>query len=105
MEQIYTEITTQTSQSLWNYYRDEIHNTSNNSSHGKSFKHRKVVGKKAAQHGNEKAANWPAVPALNVEITIPLKYLSNFSRFLDLPLINCGIELIMEKKPLIDRTS
>ena len=46
MEQIYTEITTQTSRSLWNYYRDEIHNTNNNSSHGKSFKHRKVVEKK-----------------------------------------------------------
>ena len=54
---MYTEITTQTSRSLWNYYRDEIHNTNNTSSHGKSFKHRKVVGKKAAQPGNEKAAN------------------------------------------------
>ena len=33
------------------------------------------------------------VPALNVEVTIPLKCLSNFWRFLDLPLINCEIEL------------
>ena len=91
--------------SLWNYYRDEIHNTNNNSSHGKSFEHKKVVGKKAAQPGNERAANWPVVATLNVEITIPLKYLINFSRFLDLPPINCGIELIIQKKPLIDRTS
>ena len=66
MEQIYTEITTQTSRSLWNYYRDEIHNTNNNSSHGKSFTHKKVVGKKAAQPGNERDANWPVVPTLNV---------------------------------------
>ena len=28
-----------------------------------------------------------------VEVTIPLKYLSNFWRFLDLPLINCEREL------------
>ena len=33
------------------------------------------------------------VPALNAEVTIPLKYLSNFWRFLDLPLINCEIEV------------
>ena len=35
----------------------------------------------------------PAVPNLNVEVTIPLKYLSNFWRFFDLPLINCNVEL------------
>ena len=33
------------------------------------------------------------VPALNIKITIPLKYFSNFQRFLDLPLINCIVEL------------
>ena len=35
----------------------------------------------------------PPVPALNAEDTIPLKYLSTFRRFLNLPLINCEIEL------------
>ena len=29
---------------------------------------------------------------LNAEIVVPLKYLSNFWRSLDLPLINCEIE-------------
>ena len=33
------------------------------------------------------------IPVLNVEITSPLKYLSNFFRFLDLPLVNHEIEL------------
>ena len=33
------------------------------------------------------------VPALNIKITIPLKYFSNFQRFLDLPQINCEVEL------------
>ena len=31
--------------------------------------------------------------ALNGKIVVLLKYLSNFSRDLNLPLINCGIEL------------
>ena len=35
----------------------------------------------------------PPVPALNAEVTIPLKYLSTFRRFLNLPLINCETEL------------
>ena len=30
----------------------------------------------------------------NVEIMVPLKYLSNFRRTLEMPLINCEIELI-----------
>ena len=30
---------------------------------------------------------------LDTEIVVPLKYLSNFWRFLNLPLINCGIGL------------
>ena len=35
----------------------------------------------------------PPVPTLNVEVTTPLKYLSNFWRSLDLLLINCEIGL------------
>ena len=31
----------------------------------------------------------------NVEIMVPLKYLSNFWRTLEMPLINCEIELIL----------
>ena len=48
--------------------------------------------KTPARHGNEEDENRQAVPTLNVEVTIPLKYLSNFWRFLDLPLTNCEIE-------------
>ena len=32
----------------------------------------------------------------NVEIMVPLKYLSNFWRTLEMPLINCEIELILD---------
>ena len=31
----------------------------------------------------------------NVEIMVPLKYLSNFWRTLEMPLINCEVELIL----------
>ena len=33
---------------------------------------------------------------INVEIMVPLKYLSNFWRTLEMPLINCEIELILD---------
>ena len=53
----------------------------------------KKVGKRQERPGNKGNPNWPAVPALNVEVTIPLKYLSSIWTFLNLPLINCEIEL------------
>ena len=31
----------------------------------------------------------------NIEIMVPLKYLSNFWRTLEIPLINCEVELIL----------
>ena len=88
-----------TSGSLWNYYRDKIDDVDNNASVGKSFRYKtKIVGKtpeRPPRHGNPGDANrppQPAVPTLNVEIMIPLKYLHNLLRFLDLPLINCQTE-------------
>ena len=86
--------------SLWNYYRDEIDDVDDNASDGESFKYKtKIVGKtlqRPAQPDLDQDENQepqPPEPALNVEVTIPLKYLSNFWRSLDLPLINCEIEL------------
>ena len=32
---------------------------------------------------------------INIEIMVPLKYLSNFWRTLEMPLINCQVELIL----------
>ena len=86
--------------SLWNYYRDKIDDVDDNTSDGKSFKYKtKTIGKtpeRPPQPGNPGDANQPAqpaVPTLNVKVTIPLKYLCNFQRILDLPSINCEIEL------------
>ena len=92
--------------SLWNYYRDEIDGAHDNASDGKSFKYKtKIVGKRPERREQPPQPPQnpdgiqpplppqPAGPALNTEAPIPLKYLSNLWRFLNLTLINCEIEL------------
>ena len=51
------------------------------------------IGKTPEHSRNEGDANRPGVLTLNLEVTIPLQYFSNFRRFLDVPLKNCEIEL------------
>ena len=83
----YSQNYSMTSGSLWNCYRDEIDDVHDNATDGKSFEYKtKIVGNTPERSRNEGDANRPPVPTLNVEVTIPLKYLSN------LPLINCEIE-------------
>ena len=85
--------------SLWNYYRDEI-NDDDNAADGKSFKYNtEVIGKaeaRPAQSGNDGNADQSlrdSVIPLNTEITALLKFLGNFRRSRDLPLINCEMKL------------
>ena len=83
----YSQNYSMTSRSLWNYYIDKIDNINDNSSDSKSFIYKtKIVGKA------------PAVPTLNIKVTITFKYLSTFRRFLDLQLINCEMELDLSWK-------
>ena len=71
-----------TSGSLKQYYRDE---PNDNLANSESFKSKiKITGKTPAV-GNEK----------DVEVMVPLKYLSNFWRALEMPLINCEVNLIL----------
>ena len=42
-----------------------------------------------------------AIAKLSVKIVIPLKYLNNFSRSLEMPLINCKVKFNMEKRMCI----
>ena len=67
-------------------------NVNDNTSDSKSFKYKtKITGKTeaiAAQCGKDGGNDQPPqdeVPALNIEVTIPLKYLGNFWRSLGLP--------------------
>ena len=86
------------SATLYQYKRDEPPEAdsvadlaANNSS---SFKY------KISLLGNIAAANPDAarVERLNVKVVVPLKYLSNFFRSLEMPLINCKIKLNLTRK-------
>ena len=88
-----------TSENLWNHYRDKNYDVDDNSSDTKSFNYEaKIVGNTPEKPGNEGEPNRPPVPALNVPVTIPLKYLSNFWRSFDFPFIYCEIELNLSWK-------
>ena len=77
----YSDNYAKASGSLWQYYRDKPNNILANS---KSFKSKiKITGGTSAG-SNEK----------DVEIMVPLKYLSNFWRTHEMPLINCEVSLI-----------
>ena len=78
----YSDNYAKTSGSLWQYYRDE---PNDNLADSESFKSRIKITGKTPNNGNEKDA----------EIMVPLKYLSNFWRTLEMPLINCEVNLIL----------
>ena len=87
--------------SLYNYSRDELTNDNNNN----NFANRNVVNSNAFKYKNKiigKTYNVDAAAAgydankngtQEVEIAIPLKYLSNFWRALNIPLISCEVSL------------
>ena len=73
-----------TTGSLWNYYRDEPSNLL--SFNSKSFKYKtNIVGK--IPENNDSLTD--------AKVVTPLKHLSNFWKSLDIPLINCEVELIL----------
>ena len=89
-----------TSESLFNYYRDKIDEVDNNASDGKSFEYKtKIEGKipetlsQSGFSGDVDQPPQPPVPSVNVEVALPLKYRSNFTRSFDLTLINFEVEL------------
>ena len=69
---------------MWNYYRDEPSNPL--SSNSESFKYKTSITRKTPENNDS---------LTNVKLIIPLKYLSNFWRSLNIPLINCEVELIL----------
>ena len=72
--------------SLWNYYGDEINDDKNIKMKIKtsnSFECKTKLNRENANNNN----------ILDTRVVIPLKYLSNFCRSLDLPLINCELKL------------
>ena len=87
----YSQNYRKTTGSLFNYYRDELSDDAddNNSPNikvinSKSFKYKSGITGTASNDGTK-----------DVEIAVPLKYLGNFWRKLDISLINCEISLIL----------
>ena len=78
----YSDNYAKTTGSLWQYFRDE---PDDNLEDSESFKSKiKIIGK-TPNDDNEK----------DVEIMVPLKYFSNFWGTLEMPLINCEVNLIL----------
>ena len=69
---------------MWDCYRDESNDPLSTNSESFIYKTR-IVGKTPQNDDS----------LTNAEVVIPLKYLSNFWRSLDIPLINCEVELIL----------
>ena len=79
--------------SLWNYYRDGPNNSvsANNITHSilnsKSFDYKANFMENSVTQNN--------FTKNDAKVVVPLKHLSNFWRSLNIPLINCEIELIL----------
>ena len=80
----YSDNYAKVSGSLWQYFRDDA-DDNDDMDESKSFKSKIKITGKTPNNGNEK----------DVEIMVPLKYLSNFWRTLEMPLINCEVNLIL----------
>ena len=78
----YSDSYSKTSGSLWQYYKDD---PSNNIADSESFKFNVKITVKFSSNRNTN----------DVEIIVPLKYLSNFWRTLKMSLINCEVNLIL----------
>ena len=86
----YSDNYAKTTGSLWQYFRDDDGDGDDiDIEDSKSFKSKVKITGKTPNDGNEK----------DVEIMVPLKYLSNFWRSLEMPLINCEVNLILTWSP------
>ena len=82
-----------TTESLWNYYKDEPNSSTDDDNithsvlNSESFDYKADFMENCVTHDN--------LTKNDVKIVVPLKRLSNFWRSLNIPLINCEVELIL----------
>ena len=81
----YSDNYSDSSGSLWSFKRDEVTNNADvtNDNNAPSFKYKASIIDNTEANGTKNG----------VKIAVPLKYLSNFWRSLEMPLINCKVEL------------
>ena len=84
----YSDNYSDTSGSLWDFKRDEIVNNADvtNDNNAPSFKYKANLIGNTENNGTKNG----------VKIAVSLKYLSNFWRSLEMPLINCKVELSLK---------
>ena len=99
----YSKNYSKTSDSLWNYYRDELTDEANDD----NGPNKHVINSKPFIYKTDITGSTYNVAATAerydankegtkiVQIAVSLKYLSNFWRPLDIPLINCGVSLAL----------
>ena len=88
----YSDNYSDTSGSLWQFKRDEIINNADvtNDNNAPSFKYKANLIGNTEDNGRKNG----------VKIAVPLKYLSNFWRSLEMLLINCKVELSLTWAPI-----
>ena len=95
----YSDNYSKTTRSLWQYWKEIsainddgviVNFNGANATDSFNFKN-KITGQTAANSNNGNIAG-----RVDVEIMVPLKYISNFWRTLVMPLINCEIEFILD---------
>ena len=81
----YSDNYSNTSRRLWDFKRDDVANNSNVTNDGVTLSFKYKAGFIADTEANRTKNG--------VQIAVPLKYLNNFWRSLEMPLSNCKIEL------------
>ena len=92
----YSNDRSMTSGNLWNYYRDEVNDSADENNDANNFRINNNKATKCEYFEYKSKLIWRTPNKggrSDTEVVVPLKYLSNFWRTLDLPLINCEIEL------------
>ena len=86
-----------TTGSLYNYYRDELSDDADNN----QFNNIKVVNSNTFKYKNKIIDNTNNQRTKDIELAITLKYLGNFWRALNIPLISCEVSLELNEIKIV----
>ena len=80
---------------MWNYYRDEINDDGNEiNDNGNNINYNNIITSKSFEYKTKFIGTTPNnYNILDTQVVVSVKFLINLLRSLDLPLINCKIEL------------
>ena len=83
----YSDNSSMTSGSLWNYYRDEVNDDPKEKNAANCRTDNKTATSNSLEYKTKVIQSTPAIVSrVDTKVVVPLKYLSNFSRSLDLSL-------------------